>query len=194
MTHAMTSQAVPTTGRKPTSPDAKAADDVTVVCKTADDLYRPVARRLTGRLLSQYLEGHHVTPTELLHSPTLQKHAERDRSWQTALHRAAEIQARHLGVKASDRVGALTALTTKARKRARALAAEKTPPAAAPGTFSKQVATLRQRADNPMEAAFLIDCALTQYLQGGRRLGREGRAHPGPVRGRDSVERRQDTR
>lgn len=77
----------------------------------------------------------------------------------------------HLGVKASDRVGALTALTTKARKRARALAAEKTPPAAAPGTFSKQVATLRQRADNPMEAAFLIDCALTQYLQGGRGWG-----------------------
>ncbi|WP_404381577.1 response regulator [Caenispirillum salinarum] len=158
----------------PTAPSA-APDGVDAeagpLCESVNDLYQPAARLMIGRLLAPFLEGHHATPTELLHSPTLQKHVEGDRHWQGALQRAADIQAKQLGIKPSDRIGTLTALAAKAQKRTRARITEKKPPEARPGGYSDQVAALRQAAGDEAEAAFLADSALTQYLQGGRDWG-----------------------
>lgn len=76
-----------------------------------------------------------------------------------------------MGIKASVRVTALVALTSEANKRTRALLQAKRPPEAKPGQFSDQVARLHATAETPADAAFLVDSALTQYLQGCRDWG-----------------------
>lgn len=168
---AMTSQAQPGVRLSDTTTRNPSGEDAALVCETVADLYSRRARLLAGRLLASFLEGHRAIPTELLHSPTLQKHLEGDRLWQSALQRTAEVQGKHLGIKASVRVTALVALTSEANKRTRALLQAKRPPEAKPGQFSDQVARLHATAETPADAAFLVDSALTQYLQGCRDWG-----------------------
>lgn len=167
----MNSQAHPGEGRAARHHEAATEEDAALVCNTVEDLYTPAARVLIGRLLAPFLDGTHATPTELLHSPILQKHAEGDRAWQSALQRAAEVQARSLGLKTADRLDALSALATKAHKRARALISGAKLADATVGGLSALVAAVRQTARDAAEADFLIDVALTQALQGSHDWG-----------------------
>lgn len=138
-------------------------------CGQPDHFYRADSRALIGRLLVTWLEGNHVTPTELLHTPHLQKLVENDRGYQSALQHAADLQAPRLRVKPAQRMTELVALAAAVHKQTRARLTEHKPTEAKPGAFGKLVSSLRAGAGSEAEAAFLIDAALTQALSGSSR-------------------------
>lgn len=163
----MSKDAAAAAGGTDGGPDPLAAP----VCTTADDFYGPEARALMGRLLVGWLQGNHVTPTEVLHLPHWQKTVENDRSYQSALQHVAEQQAPRLRQKVSQRIGELANLVGAVQRQTRARLSERRPPDAEPGRFSAQAAALSAAGASPQEADFLVTASLCQYLGSGRDWG-----------------------
>ncbi|SOE00439.1 response regulator [Caenispirillum bisanense] len=153
---------------EPESDSDAAASAEVPACTQPDDLYLPESRLLLGRLLVGWLQGNHVTPTELLHTPHWQKQVESDRSYRSALQHVADLQAPRLHVKPAQRLTDLVALVGAVLKQTRARLAAGKPPEAKAGQFAAQVRQLEAAAESPAEAAFLIDAALSQALHGSR--------------------------
>ncbi len=92
------------------------------LCSEPNDLTAFEARITTGRILRQYLDAHGVTALEILHNHGHLRQLMRLESlFNQAIHRVAAIQARALGVDASERNDVLYRLAGEASDRAKDL-------------------------------------------------------------------------
>ncbi len=90
------------------------------LCSKTNDLTAFEARLTTGRILRQYLDAHGVTALEVLHDHGHLRQLMRMESlFNQAIHRIAAIQARSLGVDASERNDVLYRLAGEVSDRAK---------------------------------------------------------------------------
>ncbi len=107
---------------KSEKPIAISPIDEASLCSEPNDLTAFEARITTGRILRQYLDAHGVTALEILHNHGhLRQLMRTENLFNQAIHRIASIQARSLGVAASERNDLLYRLAGEAADRVKDL-------------------------------------------------------------------------
>jgi hypothetical protein len=135
-----------------------------LICREPADLYSARSRRVIGRLCREFLDRTHLTPIELLHSPTAQRqYLERGTDYQAAAQKAAVAQARAAGQEVGQRMRELYAVVDTAVRNAAERLTQKPPPALDPTTFAAFVSTAR-KAELTEVHDFFANAALIAYL------------------------------
>lgn len=145
-------------GLKPPAVDGEGCLEA-VPCEKPEDLYTVQARELIGRFGERLLNENVLTPTEVLHSPRHQNTLSNLPLFPSALQQAERAMGR--------RTGTLSALVNEAARIARQRTKEWSIPDLTPNSYAEAAAGVLSR-DPGGTGRYIIDAALTQYIQVGR--------------------------
>ncbi|HYD29362.1 MAG TPA: hypothetical protein VEB64_00670, partial [Azospirillaceae bacterium] len=139
--------------------------DSAAYCRTMADFYNPVPRFWIRELFQEFLDGRHLTPTELLHLPHLQRELAGYNLRLTLLQRAASAQTHAKGPMAKKRFEELVALEEEVVRFTTQRGRRGEPPGLDPRTFAAAVKKL-YGANPGFEGRFDIDALLAHHLVG----------------------------
>jgi hypothetical protein len=143
----------------------------TAICREPKDLYTPRSKRAIARLTREFLDRVKVTPTELLHSPALQRqYMDMGTTYQAAAQKAAMAQAQPANQNVQQRLRELYGCVDGAVQMTAERLKAKPPATIDPETFNDFIQTSR-KADTGDFPDFAINAALAHYLDGSKTWG-----------------------
>jgi hypothetical protein len=146
----------------------------TAICREPADLYTPRSKRSIARLAREFLDHVKVTPTELLHSPALQKqYMDMGTTYQAAAQKAALAQAQSANQNVQQGLRELYTCVDGAVSDTAARLKAKPPATIDPDTFHELIAAERaaQKSDTSEIPDFTINAAVAAYLAGTKTWG-----------------------
>lgn len=139
------------------------------ICREPADLYTPRSKRAIARLAREFLDHAKVTPTELLHSPSLQRqYMDMGTAYQAAAQKAALAQAQTANQNVQQRLRELYNCVDGAVRDTAARLKAKPPATISPDTFHELIAAERkaEKSDTGEIPDFTVNAAIAAYLAG----------------------------
>ena len=147
--------------------EAAAPRPATAICREPADLYTGRSKRAIARLTREFLDRVKATPTELLHSPALQRqYMDMGTTYQAAAQKAAMAQAQSANQNVQQRLRELYGCVDGAVRLTAERLKAKPPAAIDPDTFHEFIAAARKadKSDTGDIPDFVINASLATYL------------------------------